>query len=103
RKINDMPNKKENKLVLYKDDEGKLSVNTLFADEDASARSSSRLESSPNSSSPIRTAKGANIPLKRRSASRKRTEPTLLRINPDARKKRARTGKATNSRAFFAV
>ena len=29
-----MPNKKENKLVLYKDDEGKLSVNTLFADED---------------------------------------------------------------------
>ena len=26
--------KKENKLILYKDDEGKLSVNTLFADED---------------------------------------------------------------------
>lgn len=25
---------KENKLILYKDDEGKLSVNTLFADED---------------------------------------------------------------------
>ena len=25
---------KENKIVLYKDDEGKLSVNTLFADED---------------------------------------------------------------------
>ena len=26
--------KKENKLVLYKDEDGKLSVNTLFADED---------------------------------------------------------------------
>ena len=26
--------KKENKLILYKDEEGKLSVNTLFADED---------------------------------------------------------------------
>ena len=25
---------KENKLILYKDEEGKLSVNTLFADED---------------------------------------------------------------------
>ena len=25
---------KENKLILYKDNEGKLSVNTLFADED---------------------------------------------------------------------
>ena len=25
---------KENKLILYKDDEGKLIVNTLFADED---------------------------------------------------------------------
>ena len=25
---------KKNKLILYKDDEGKLSVNTLFADED---------------------------------------------------------------------
>ena len=25
---------KENKLILYKDDEWKLSVNTLFADED---------------------------------------------------------------------
>ena len=26
--------KKENKIILYKDEEGKLSVNTLFADED---------------------------------------------------------------------
>ena len=26
--------KKDNKLILYKDEEGKLSVNTLFADED---------------------------------------------------------------------
>ena len=25
---------KENKLILYKDDEGKVSVNTRFADED---------------------------------------------------------------------
>ena len=25
---------KENKIILYKDDEGKLSVNTRFADED---------------------------------------------------------------------
>ena len=25
---------KENKIILYKDNEGKLSVNTLFADED---------------------------------------------------------------------
>ena len=25
---------KENKLILYKDEDGKLSVNTLFADED---------------------------------------------------------------------
>ena len=25
---------KENKLILYKDDEGKVSVNTHFADED---------------------------------------------------------------------
>ena len=25
---------KENKLIIYKDEEGKLSVNTLFADED---------------------------------------------------------------------
>ncbi len=25
---------KENKLILYKDEEGQLSVNTLFADED---------------------------------------------------------------------
>ena len=26
--------KKENKLILYKDEEGKLSVNTLFADKE---------------------------------------------------------------------
>lgn len=25
---------KENKIILYKDEEGKLSINTLFADED---------------------------------------------------------------------
>ena len=25
---------KENKLILYKDDEGKVTVNTCFADED---------------------------------------------------------------------
>ena len=25
---------KENKIILYKDEEGKLTVNTLFADED---------------------------------------------------------------------
>ena len=30
--FNDMD--KENKLILYKDDEGKISVNTRFADED---------------------------------------------------------------------
>ena len=29
-----MAQNRENKLILYKDDEGKLSVNTLFADED---------------------------------------------------------------------
>ena len=29
-----MMDKKENKLILYKDEEGRVSVNTRFADED---------------------------------------------------------------------
>lgn len=29
---------KENKLILYKDEEGKVSVNTRFADEDVADR-----------------------------------------------------------------
>ena len=29
---------KENKIIFYKDEEGKLSVNTLFADEDSVVR-----------------------------------------------------------------
>lgn len=33
RRMNEIE-KKENKLILYKDEEGKLSVNTLFADEE---------------------------------------------------------------------
>ena len=32
KRYNDMD--KENKLILYKDDEGRVSVNTRFADED---------------------------------------------------------------------
>ncbi len=48
-----MPNKKENKLVLYKDDEGKLSINTLFADEDVWLTQAQLVESYKSSKSNI--------------------------------------------------